>query len=186
MKARKQLALLAILVAVWAIATGFAAAQESKPANPAGAQSANAAKAPDKLDSLPASEFARLVREFSEESGYFRSDNFTSNETAYLTVVDTLRRLGASGGAYLGVGPEQNCTYIAKIRPRIAFMVDIPRHAIIQRPKYLDVFGVSADRDQITLRLLSRPRPQDKTPVADATMQQLLVFFCQAVPDEKT
>ena len=34
MKARKQLALLAIMAAVWVIATGFAAAQEPKPANP--------------------------------------------------------------------------------------------------------------------------------------------------------
>ena len=93
MKARMQFSLLAI-VAVWAIAGGFAAAQEPKPASPAGAQPVSAAKAPDKQDGLSAAEFARLVREFSEEGGFFRSDNFTSNETAYLTVVDTMRRYG--------------------------------------------------------------------------------------------
>jgi hypothetical protein len=34
-------------------------------------------------------------------------------------VVDKLWRLGATGGAYIGAGPEQNFAYIAKIRPRI-------------------------------------------------------------------
>ena len=108
MKARKQLALLAIMAAVWVIATSFAAAQEPKPANPVGAQPVSAAKAPDKLESLPASEFSRIVREFSEEGGYFRSDNFTSNETAYLTVVDTMRapRRFRRGLSRSGAGTE--------------------------------------------------------------------------------
>src|SRR5437879_6599190 len=69
-------------------------------------------------ESLSAAEFSRLIRELSEDGGYFRSDNFTSNETSYLHVVDKLQQLGATGGAYVGVGPEQNFTYIAKIRPR--------------------------------------------------------------------
>src|SRR5262249_24084475 len=130
MKARKQertLVLLTILAAVWAIATGIYAAQEPKLASPASAPSVSAAKAPNNLDGLSAAEFSRLIHELSEEGGYSRSDNFTSNETAYLTVVDKLRQLGATGGAYIGVGPEQNFTYIAKIRPQIAFIVDIRR-----------------------------------------------------------
>ena len=56
-------------------------------------------------ESIPAAEFSRIVNEFSEPEGFFRSDNFVSNETSYLHVVDKLKRLGASGGAYLGVGP---------------------------------------------------------------------------------
>ena len=50
-------------------------------------------------NALSAAEFARLFRDLSEEGGYFRSDNFTSNETSYLHVVDKLRELGATGGA---------------------------------------------------------------------------------------
>jgi hypothetical protein len=196
MKARKHLASLAIIVAVWAIAAGFTAAQESKPQSPAaqeskpqgpaGAQPATAAKAPDKLESLSAAEFSRLIREFSEDNGYFRSDNFTSNETAYLTVVDTMRRLGASGGAYLGVGPEQNFTYIAKVRPRIAFIVDIRRQAIIQHLMYKAVFHLSPDRVQFLSRLFSRPLPKDKAPKPDAPIRDILAFFSQAAADEKT
>jgi hypothetical protein len=34
------------------------------------------------------------------------------------------------GGVYIGVGPEQNFTYIAALRPRIAFIVDIRRQNI--------------------------------------------------------
>ena len=39
-------------------------------------------------------EFARIFREFSEEEGYFRSDNFVSNETSYLHILDKLKELG--------------------------------------------------------------------------------------------
>src|SRR5262245_17417879 len=63
------------------------------------------------LESVPTAEFARIVREFSEDGGYFMSDNFTSNETSYLHIIDKLRELGVTGGAYIGVGPEQNFTY---------------------------------------------------------------------------
>ncbi|HEY8461415.1 MAG TPA: hypothetical protein VIM99_13590 [Blastocatellia bacterium] len=188
MKPRKHLASLAIMAAVWAIAAGFMAAQEPKPQSPAGAQSSNsagAATSPDKLESLPAAEFSRLIREFSEESGYFRSDNFTSNETAYLTVVDTLKRLGASGGAYLGVGPEQNFTYIAKIRPRIAFIVDIRRQAMIQHLMYKAVFHLSPDRVQFLSRLFSRPLPNGKILTPESRVNDILAFFAQATADEK-
>src|SRR5437868_10754318 len=43
-------------------------------------------------ESISASEFSRLIRDFSEDAGYFHSDNFTSNENSYLTIVDKLRQ----------------------------------------------------------------------------------------------
>ena len=107
--------------------------------------------------SIAVSEFSRLVQEFSEEGGYFRADNFTSNETAYLHVVGELRKLGVSGGAYVGVGPEQNFTYIAKIRPGIAFIVDIRRQAIIQHLFYKALFHLAPDRARFLSLLFSKP-----------------------------
>ena len=187
MNSRKQersLALLVITVAVWAIAAGVYARQEPKPATPANA-GVGAVKTPDKLESLPAAEFSRLVRELSEEGGFFRSDNFTSNETAYLTVVDKLRQQGATGGAYLGVGPEQNFTYIAKIRPQIAFIVDIRRQAIIQHLMYKAVFHLSPDRVQFLSRLLSRPLPKEKTLKPNAPIHDIVAVFTQAAADDK-
>ena len=43
-----------------------------------------------------------------------------------------LRATGVQGGVYLGVGPEQNLTYIAAICPAMAFIVDIRRQAAMQ------------------------------------------------------
>src|SRR5437762_3063876 len=99
-------------------------------------------------EGISAGEFSRLVRDLSEDGGYFRSDNFTSNETSYLHIIDKLHELGASGGAYLGVGPEQNFTYIAKVKPRIAFIVDIRRQAMIQHLMLKAIFHLAPDRAQ--------------------------------------
>jgi hypothetical protein len=147
------------------------------------AQSAPATQ--KQLEALPAAEFSRLIRELSEEGGFFPSDNFTSNETSYLTVVDKLRQLGATGGAYIGVGPEQNFTYIAKIRPRIAFIVDIRRQAIIQHLMYKAIFHLAPTRAQFISLLLSRPLPKEKAPAANAAINDLLTFFSSVAADEK-
>src|SRR5262249_40993503 len=61
---------------------------------------------------LSDAELWRLNTEFSEPNGYFRSDNFLSNETGFQFVIPDLLRAIKPGGVYLGVGPEQNFTYI--------------------------------------------------------------------------
>jgi hypothetical protein len=144
------------------------------------------ARAPQPPEALPAAEFSRLIRELSEEGGFFPSDNFTSNESSYLTVVDKLRQLGATGGAYIGVGPEQNFTYIAKIRPRIAFIVDIRRQAMIQHLMYKAIFHLAPTRAHFISLLLSRPLPQQKAPAPDAPVNDLLSYFSGVAADDKT
>ena len=64
--------------------------------------------------------FAALSARLSEPGGYFDSDNLISNETSYLHVMAKLKEIGVSGGVYVGVGPDQSFSYIAKIRPRMA------------------------------------------------------------------
>ena len=137
-------------------------------------------------DGLSVSEWSRISRELSEDGGYFRSDNFTSNETPYLQIVDKLRELGASGGAYLGVGPEQNFTYIAKVHPKIAVLFDIRRQAIIQHLMYKAVFHHSPTRAQFLSLLLSRPIPKEKVAAVEASPAELVAFFDQGVADEKS
>ena len=103
----------------------------------------------------------------STRDGYFRSDNFTSNETSYLQVVGKLRQMGVSGGAYIGVGPEQNFTYIAKVRPEIAFIVDAHPVPVRTRLFY-------AKRE--FYRLLVDGAPADEQPamrVADGTSSRI-------------
>src|SRR5687768_11909038 len=68
-------------------------------------------------------EFWTLIEMLSEPGGQFTlSENLVSNEPR---VAENLRGIRSVGGVYVGVGPEQNFSYIARLRPRIAFVVDI-------------------------------------------------------------
>ena len=69
---------------------------------------------------------ATMIQDFSEPGGSFVTDNIISNEIDFQQVIPTLTKRQQQD-AYLGVGPEQNFTYIASLRPRIAFIVDIRR-----------------------------------------------------------
>lgn len=148
-------------------------------------QSSASQSQPEKLS---ASEFSRIIRDFSEDGGYFRSDNFTSNEASYLHVVSRLQQLGATGGAYIGVGPEQNFTYIAKVRPKIAFIVDIRRQAMIQHLMFKAIFQMAPSRVQYLALLLSRPLPKnkEKLPAPAAPINDILTFVSQLQPDDST
>jgi len=129
-------------------------------------------------------EFSRLIRDFSEAGGFFRSDNFTSNETSYLHVADRLRELGGAGGAYIGVGPEQNFTYIALTRPEIAFIVDLRRQAMLQHLLYKAVFHASPNRASFLSNLLSRPLAGELASQANASLENLVEHFASApAPD---
>ncbi len=114
-------------------------------------------------DSLPSrlsdGEFRRIIETFSEQAGYFRSDNLLSNENwLQYPIADLLRRTG-QGGVYLGVGPEQNFTYIAALKPRIAFIIDIRRGNLHTHLMYKALFELSSDRADFVSMLFSRPRP---------------------------
>src|SRR5438105_4298623 len=63
------------------------------------------------------SPFATAIATLSERGGYFDTDNLISNESSYLQVLPELKRRGVHGGAYVGVGPDQNFSYIADTRP---------------------------------------------------------------------
>ena len=169
------LRLSALLLALACTATAQAPAVKS--AAPAPAQTPAAKPSAPLPSKLTPAEFAKLSRELSEEGGYFRSDNFTSNETSYLHIVDKLKELAAPGGAYLGVGPEQNYTYIAKLRPQIVFLLDIRRQAVIQHLMYKAVFHLSPTRAEFLARLLSKPLPKDKLPASDIGLNELLTLI---------
>ena len=75
--------------------------------------------------------FAARIAQLSEPGGYFDTDNLISNERSYLHVAPALRNPSLRGGAYVGVGPDQNFSYIAQIRPSIAFIVDLRRDNLL-------------------------------------------------------
>src|SRR5436190_24041170 len=68
----------------------------------------------------PTATFAAQIAALSEAEGFFDTDNLISNEQGYLAVAPDIERAGLSGGAYVGVGPDQNFSYIAAARPRVA------------------------------------------------------------------
>ncbi len=96
-----------------------------------------------------------LIHNISEEGGSFRFQ-FMSNEREFPSVIPELKKSIKTGGVYLGVGPEQNFTYIAATQPRIAFIFDIRRQNMLEHLIYKAVFELSANRTEFVARLFSR------------------------------
>ena len=146
-----------------------------------------------RADTLPAtlsdSEFWSLSRQLSEPNGSFVSrsgstDNLLSNEMQVSTVAAALARQVPSSGVYLGVGPEQNFTYIAAIKPRIAFITDIRRGNLDLHLVYKALFEMSANRAEFVARLFNR-KPVTALPRA-ASGAQLMTAYSNAAPVDAT
>jgi hypothetical protein len=121
-----------------------------------GLSAAAAATLPDRLTDR---EFWRLVTESSEPDGFFRSDNLLSNELGFQYVVPDLVRTAKPGRVYMGVGPEQNFTYIVGTKPGMVFIVDVRRGNLRLQLMYKALFELSADRAEFVSRLFGRKRP---------------------------
>jgi len=106
--------------------------------------------------------FAALSARLSEPGGYFDSDNLISNETSYLHVIGKLRELNISGGVYIGVGPDQSFSYISKIRPKIALMIDIRRDNLLQHLLFKALFARSHNRVEYLCAFFGKPLPKTK------------------------
>jgi hypothetical protein len=123
-------------------------------------------------DTLPArftdQEFWKLSDDFSEPNGYFRSDNLLSNEIGLQTVIPDLLRRAKPGAVYLGVGPEQNFTYIVALKPKLVFITDIRRGNLHMHLMYKALFEMSADRADFVSKLFSKKRPDGLTTKSSA------------------
>jgi hypothetical protein len=83
-------------------------------------------------------------------------------------------------GVYLGVGPEQNFTYIANIRPRIAFITDIRRGNLHLHLMYKAIFETTTNRADFLARLFTRTRPPGLTSSTSAA--ELANAYLRATP----
>src|SRR3954468_19007737 len=130
---------------------------------------------------LSDSAFWKLVTDFSESNGFFRSDNFVSNESSYQWVIPDLLRTTKSSGVYLGVGPDQNFTYLVALKPKISFIFDIRRQNMLTQLMYKSLIEQSNDRADFLARLFARARPArlDTT----ASPESLFVRFQAVAPD---
>ena len=154
--------LLAAVAAVWSVASACAAGAQSIP------------------DRISDSTFWRLITELSEPDGSFISDNFVSNELAFQYVIPELRNTVKPGGVYVGVGPDQNFTYIVALEPGIAFIVDIRRQNMVQHLMYKALIEMSADRAEFLSRLFGRERPEELDAL---NVQALLDAYAAVKPD---
>ena len=82
----------------------------------------------------------------------------------------------------MGVGPEQNFTYIAATRPAIAFIVDIRRGNLDLHLMYKALFELSADRADFVSRLFSRKRPAGLRPTSTAA--EIFSAYLQVEPSQ--
>jgi hypothetical protein len=133
-------------------------------------------------DRLTDQEFWGLSSDLSEADGSFRSDNLVSNETWFQYVIPDLIKAVQPSGVYLGVGPEQNFTYIAAVRPSMAFIVDIRRGNLDLQLLYKALFELSATRAEFVSRLFSRPRPDGLD--SHSTAAEIFEVFSHVEPDD--
>jgi len=114
-------------------------------------------------DRLSDAEFWKIFTEFSEPNGDYPYENFVTNEETIQDVMPVLAKVTKPGGVYLGVGPEQNFTYAAGIKPKMAFIFDIRRQNAIELLLYKALFEISPTRSEFVSRLFSIKTP-DKVP----------------------
>ena len=107
--------------------------------------------------------FAGLVAALSEPPGYFDTDNLISNERSYLHVVPDLQALaGGERRVYLGVGPDQNFSYIAHLRPSLAIVIDIRRDNLLLHLLFKAIFAEARTRLEYLAMLTGRPPPAER------------------------
>ena len=132
---------------------------------------------------ISADEFTRISDSFSETGGNFSNDNWVSNETSYLEVLDKFIELDIHGGAYIGVGPNQNFTYIANIKPHIAFIVDIRRQNMLQHLIYKVLFEMADTRAEFFSILFSKPLNPNSGIDEDSNISRMIYYFYRAPSD---
>ncbi len=130
------------------------------------------------------SSFATQIAALSEDEGYFDTDNLISNEQGYLAVLTDIDQAALKGGAYIGVGPDQNFSYIAAARPDVAFIIDVRRDNLLLHLLFKGLFALARTRVEYLTLLLGRAVPIDVTEWRTRGIDELTAYAdAAAVPD---
>jgi hypothetical protein len=132
-------------------------------------------------DQLTDQEFWRLVSGFSEPSGPYTGDNWISNEASIQDVIPPLKQLTRPGGIYLGVGPEQNFTYMWALQSKMGFIIDIRRQNMLTILLHKALFEISQDRADFVANLFSKRRPAGLD--ANTDVKAMMAAFSSAPSD---
>ncbi|HYT77523.1 MAG TPA: hypothetical protein VEL79_22405 [Vicinamibacterales bacterium] len=159
-------------------------ATTAAPASPSAPAPAAPAPVPVAIpDRISDADFWRLSTEFSEPNGVFRSDNLLSNEIGLQSIIPDLLNVARPGRVYMGVGPEQNFTYIAALKPAMAIIVDVRRGNLDLHLMYKALFEMSSDRVDFVSNLFSRRRPEGLT--AGSSVREIFQAYATAARDDE-
>src|SRR4029453_18066127 len=125
--------------------------------------------APPVPTQLSDEQFWQLSTSMSEPDGTFRSDNLLSNELNFQYVIPELVAVAQPGRVYMGVGPEQNFSYIAALKPSMAFIVDIRHGNLDVHLLYKAIFEMSGNRSEFVSKLFSLKQPAGLSTTASAS-----------------
>jgi hypothetical protein len=134
---------------------------------------------------LSREQFAALSQKLSESNGYFDTDNLISNETSYLHVMGKMRQMKISGGAFIGVGPDQSFSYIAQIRPNIAFMLDVRRDNLLQHLLFKALFESARNRVEYLCLFFGKPVPTDLKSWDARSIKEIVEYVDKTAKDTK-
>jgi len=127
--------------------------------------------------SLTDQEFEQVSLALSEAPGYFDTDNLISNEISYVHVIPKLKEVTRAGGAYLGVGPDQNFTYMVHVQPAFAVIIDLRRDNLLQHLYFKQIVESSVDRWQYLSYLFGKKIPSEFHADARADVRTLTEHF---------
>lgn len=129
--------------------------------------------------------FGSEVERLSEPGGTFDTDNLISNEREYLDVIPALVSGGATGGVYLGVGPDQNFSYIARIRPVVAYVIDVRRDNLLLHLLFKALFAEAHTRVEYLTLLTGRAPPADLEKWSGTGLKDIVAYVDAAkmMPD---
>jgi hypothetical protein len=103
--------------------------------------------------------FSAMIRALSAPETGPAGDNFMTNEDSFVRVAGEIARRTPRDGVYLGVGPDQNFTYIAHAEPVAAFILDHRRRNLRLHLLHKALFSLSADRVAYLTLLTARQVP---------------------------
>ena len=133
----------------------------------------------------PRTTFAAEIASLSEPGGYFDTDNLISNERSYLEVLSDLDAKNVRGGVYIGVGPDQNFSYIAHVKPSIAFILDIRRDNLLLHLLFKALFEQSHTRVEYLAHLFGRPVPADANSWRGAPIARIVEYIDKSEAEAK-
>jgi hypothetical protein len=126
------------------------ASASSVPAKPSSAEPVPPGKPPSRSP-------RELFEALGERERHHLPRNYVSSETSQLQVAPLLLERRRPGGAYIGVGAEQNFSYIALVEPEVAFIVDPRRSIAMLHLLYKAMFEKARTRSEFLSFLIGRP-----------------------------